>query len=90
MLYNIVMARGDSGRIVLEIDPSEKEQLYDALEIQGLTLKDWFLQQAARYLQERAQPSLFGAVAESPATYGKAKGQRHVKGKTPTSRRERA
>jgi len=62
MLYNIAMARSNSGRIVLEIDPSEKRDLYEALEEEGLTLKDWFLKQARSLLAQRAQPSLFNPV----------------------------
>jgi hypothetical protein len=65
------MARGDSGRIVLEIDPSHKNELYGALTKDGLTLKDWFLQQADNYLRTRDQIPLFGApvVAEKPTRY---------------------
>ncbi len=33
------MAKGNSGRIVIEIDPAIKEQLYTALEKEELTLK---------------------------------------------------
>lgn len=71
MLYNIIMARGESGRIVLEIDPSQKEDLYSALAKDGLTLKDWFLRQAAQYLCDIDQMSLFDPplVAEKPAPY---------------------
>jgi hypothetical protein len=65
------MARGDSGRIVLEIDPSQKGELYSVLTKNGLTLKDWFLQQASQYLQDRSQLSLFGSsvAVEKPASY---------------------
>lgn len=65
------MARGVSGRIVLEIDPSQKDDLYSALTRDGLTLKDWFLRQAAQYLRDRAQMPLFGAsvVSEEPTPY---------------------
>jgi hypothetical protein len=59
MLYNMPMARSNSGRIVLEINPSVKRDLYEALQEEGLTLKDWFLIQARSYLAQRAQPSLF-------------------------------
>lgn len=55
------MARGESGRIVLEIDPSHKDEIYTALTKDGFTLKDWFLKQAAQYLRDRSQMSLFGA-----------------------------
>ncbi len=57
------MARGESGRIVLEIDPVEKQELYDALTKDGMTLKDWFLRRAGEYLRERGQGQLFGAEA---------------------------
>ncbi len=71
MLYNIAMARGESGRIVLEIDPSEKDNLYTALTKDGLTLKDWFLRQAEQYLRDRDQIPLFGTslVSEESNPY---------------------
>ncbi|NIS74010.1 MAG: hypothetical protein GTO08_01740 [Deltaproteobacteria bacterium] len=53
------MVRGKSGRIVLEIDPSIKEKLYESLRLDGVTLKDWFLLRAIRYIHEKTQPSLF-------------------------------
>src|SRR3989344_703623 len=85
MLY--YMARGESGRIVLEIDPSQKDDLYSALTKDGLTLKDWFLRQAAQYLSNRDQMPLFSApivseestpykVKSRPATPVKAKNNR--------------
>ena len=62
------MARGDSGRIVLEIEPSAKEELYAAVTKDGMTLKDWFLQKASEYLRDRDQPQLFGpqVLVETP------------------------
>lgn len=65
------MARGESGRIVLEIDPEQKEQLYAAVTKEGMTLKDWFLRKASEYLQERSQPSLFGGavISETSSAY---------------------
>lgn len=66
------MPIGDSGRIVLEIDPGEKHTLYAALAKDGLTLKDWFLRHVSTYLKEGGQLSLFesSAVAETPGTPG--------------------
>jgi hypothetical protein len=63
------MAIGDSGRIVLEIDPDEKQALYAALAKEGLTLKNWFLRQVDTYLREGGQLSLFDSavVAERPS-----------------------
>jgi hypothetical protein len=63
MLY--YMARGESGRIVLEIDPSQKGELYSALTKDGLTLKNWFLKQAEQYLRDRFQMPLFGEAITS-------------------------
>ena len=65
------MARGESGRIVLEIDPSQKDKLYSALAKDGMTLKDWFLKQASRYLNDHSQVTFFGSsvVAEDPPAY---------------------
>ncbi|GBE14944.1 MAG TPA: hypothetical protein ENH32_05625 [Proteobacteria bacterium] len=67
------MARGKSGRIVLEIDPSLNSDLYEALKGEGLTLKEWFLRHTGSYLAQKAQPSLFNSiqVAEMKVKAGK-------------------
>ena len=44
------MARGTSGRIVIEVSPDLKRQLYIALAIENQTLKDWFVEAAGDYL----------------------------------------
>lgn len=46
------MPAGPSGRVVVEIDPALKKELYRNLTIEGLTLKDWFIQSAEGYLQQ--------------------------------------
>lgn len=56
------MARGLSGRIVVEIDPELKLELYTALTSRGLTLKAWFTQEAAHYIRRHRQPFLFSAM----------------------------
>lgn len=61
------MARGESGRIVIEVDPVLKRELYAALAIAGSTLKDWFIRSAEGYCTSGVQGSLFGDV-ERPAT----------------------
>lgn len=66
MLYNIAMPRGDSGRIVLEIDPSVKRKLYELLDTQGITLKQWFLGQARSYVRDTLEPTLF---SETPVDF---------------------
>ena len=52
------MARGKSGRVVLEIDPEEKQRLYLALELEGKTLKQWFLEQATETIGQVSKRSL--------------------------------
>jgi len=46
------VAKGDSGRLVIEIDPSIKRELYDTLGDKGLNMKEWFLINAKAYLQQ--------------------------------------
>jgi hypothetical protein len=53
------MSRGNSGRIVIEVDPQAKHKLYEALAKEGSTLKDWFLKVAEEYCEYHVQPQLF-------------------------------
>ena len=53
------MARGESGRIVIEVEPEVKRRLYSALALSGSTLKDWFVQSAIEYCRDTDQPRLF-------------------------------
>jgi hypothetical protein len=59
MLYN--MSISQSGRLLVEVDPTEKAELYEALQSDGLTLKSWFQHYRRLYLLTREQPSLFGS-----------------------------
>ena len=59
------MAQGKSGKIIIEVDPAFKEQLYATLKEQGSTMKDWFLSQARELCEEHRQPSLDLAAKES-------------------------
>ena len=52
------MAKGESGRIVIEVDPLLKRKLYSALASDGSTLKAWFVDAASTYLEDREQPRL--------------------------------
>lgn len=52
------MVRGKSGRIVLEIDPFIKRNLYLILEQNQTTLKDWFLKTANTYIDSNANTCL--------------------------------
>ena len=49
------MSIGNSGRIVIEVEPDAKRLLYSALARDGLTLKEWFLRSANNYLAEGGQ-----------------------------------
>ncbi len=53
------MSRGESGRIVIEVDPTLKRELYAALALSGSTLKDWFVRNAEAYRASRNQLGLF-------------------------------
>ncbi len=55
------MSRGNSGRIVLEVDPDLKRRLHAAVAGEGRSLKDWFVEQAIAYL------------APSPETTGRSR-----------------
>ena len=58
------MAVGESGRIVLEIDPDLKRKLYSMLALENKTLKEWFIALAVQHIETQQQPSLFGSEAE--------------------------
>lgn len=48
------MTKGDSGRIVIEIEPDLKRRLYSTLAMDSSTLKDWFIQCAESYVTAKA------------------------------------
>lgn len=52
------MGIGASGRIVIEVSPDAKRELYSALGRDGLSLKEWFLDQARLYVAKSNQPEL--------------------------------
>lgn len=51
------MGIGTSGRIVIEVDPALKRELYAALSREGWSLKDWFIKQAESYTSDSRQLS---------------------------------
>jgi hypothetical protein len=55
------MARGQSGRIVIEVDPALKLELYAALARSNSTLKNWFVGKATRFCETQSQPDLFSS-----------------------------
>ncbi len=52
------MARGVSGRIVIEINPETKKELYEQLIMNDISLKSWFLENVESFLKGRRQLSL--------------------------------
>ena len=51
-----MMAKGESGRIVIKVDPKKRE-LYVVLAMSGSTLKDWFIRNAEDYCSSIMQLS---------------------------------
>lgn len=39
-----------SNRIVIEVDPVQKQKIYAELKARGLTMREWFLQQVSQEL----------------------------------------
>ena len=44
------MAIGSSNRIVIEVDPEKKQEIYAALKARGLTMREWFIEATQREL----------------------------------------
>ena len=66
------MARGPSGRLVVDLDPALKRELHAALAADGTTFKEWLIARVSEYFDQRRQPSLPGiirypAAKEEPA-----------------------
>lgn len=49
------MPVGKSGRIVIEIDPILKQELYKSLGSENSNLRSWFLDNVDKYLAEKSQ-----------------------------------
>ncbi|MCY3729273.1 MAG: hypothetical protein OXF97_09825 [Nitrospira sp.] len=65
------MARGKSGRVVLEIDPDLKRRLYATLETSQQTMKEWFIREAEELVYGEKQPSLFDNPEDNKADQDK-------------------
>jgi len=52
------MPKGESGRVVVEVEPNLKRRLYSALAMENSTLKQWFIDLATQYVADHEQPSL--------------------------------
>ncbi len=64
------MARGKSGRIVLEIDPILKKNLYLALEKNEKTLREWFISEVEKFILNQQQPELFESLFKKKVNTG--------------------
>lgn len=53
MCYKLRRMKGESGRIVVQVQPLLKRELHSALALNGQTLKDWFIEAANTYLSNR-------------------------------------
>lgn len=60
------MARGESGRIVIEVAPAFKEALYAELDRRGMTLRAWFITEAEQVIADSQQRALFVAEPNGP------------------------
>ena len=52
------MSIGNSGRIVIEIEPELKKELHMVLRKEGTNLKAWFLEHVDQLLAEKSQKPL--------------------------------
>jgi hypothetical protein len=57
---DITMPRGKSGRFVVVLDPETKKDFYSALDVEGLTFKEWFTRTVSSYIADSLQPRLPG------------------------------
>ena len=46
------MAKGQSGRVVIEVEPALKRALYGALALESSTLKEWFTVKAKEHVSK--------------------------------------
>jgi len=68
------MAKGTSGRIVIEVEPDFKEELYTVLGKEGMNMKNWFIANAEFFMKSRSQMSLGFGVEEEQPVYNSRKG----------------
>jgi len=64
------MAQGSSGRIVVDVDPGFKRELYSVLAARGSTLKEWFTEMGKALCEEERQPRLFRVAEDAPEFKG--------------------
>jgi len=64
---------GKSGRLVINVEPELKRDLYSTLSLSETTLKEWFTSAASTFISETKQPSMFQPKLLPPAAPKKAK-----------------
>lgn len=62
---------GQSGRIVIDVEPELKRQVYSTLALSGTNMKDWFTRAAGALVRDSSQPSLFTPSAPKQKPNGK-------------------
>lgn len=88
LCYICDMARGPSGRVIVEMEPSVKRALHARLVSEGRSLKEWFLECAEAYLYppqqslpletgEQPAQGYAGAAGKGRKTTHKEKARRH-------------
>lgn len=58
------MAIGESGRIVLEVEPELKRRLYSKLALEHKSLKEWFILKAEEYIKTQQKSMFSGSFNE--------------------------
>lgn len=61
------MARGESGRVVVEVEPDLKSALYVALAADNTTLRAWFIREAGRYIERMGVVARVAAEPSGPS-----------------------
>jgi DNA (cytosine-5)-methyltransferase 1 len=65
-LHRLRMAQhGESGRIVIDVDPELKRRIYSRISLSGGTLKDWFIKVAEDLCEDKSQSKGSGSVRYS-------------------------
>lgn len=62
------MVQGASGRVVIEIEPHLKRQLYSTLAAQGMTLKEWFIRCSEHEIERHPFFETFCRASDKGAT----------------------
>jgi DNA (cytosine-5)-methyltransferase 1 len=70
---NRMAQHGESGRIVIDVPPELKRRVYSALSLSGSTLKEWFLQSAEAFCDDKT-----GGKAAKPVRYSQSRASKSM------------